>query len=93
VAFADEGRECVITSAHDSDHLPTSKHYQGFAVDIRNRDLTLQEKDRVLDKLKRLERYGFDVIDELPKSTLRTTGPHFHIEYDPKEGEKFWRYL
>lgn len=92
-AFADEGQECIITSACDGTHLPDSKHYAGEAVDLRNKQLSDDQKTRILAKLERLERYGFDVIDEAPKATANTTGQHFHVEYDPKQGEKFFRPL
>lgn len=90
-AYADEGLECVITSAKDGQHNPDSLHGQGKAVDIRNVELFPEQYDRIYTKLKRLERYGFDVVAEKPGQTKATTGSHFHIEFQPKQGESFWR--
>jgi hypothetical protein len=87
VAFAYGGHDCVITAALDGDHNPGSKHPLGLAVDIRNVDLDAVMHDMVFHKLQRLEIYGFDVIDEKPGQTGKTTASHFHIEYDPKPGE------
>ena len=89
-AYADEGLECIVTSAKDSHHNVNSIHGQGLAVDLHNSDLQPDQYDRIWLKLKRLEKYGFDVIKEVPGSTAATTGPHFHIEFQPKSGETFW---
>lgn len=89
-AFAVEGLECVITAGTNGDHNANSKHPLGEAVDIRNSQCTIDQHDRILIKLTRLERQGFDVIDEKPGATVMTTGRHFHIELDIKPGEKFW---
>jgi hypothetical protein len=91
LAYAAEGLECVITSAADGAHLPNSKHYKGEAVDLRNVNCSAEQKANIKARLSRLERYGFDVIDELPKASANTTGAHFHIEFDPKAGEKLFR--
>lgn len=90
-AFADERMDCVISAALDGDHNPGSKHAKGFAVDLSNQWLDTGQHERILEKLKRLERYGFDVVDEKADATAKTTAPHFHIEYDPKPGETFWK--
>lgn len=91
VAYADEGLECVITAGTDGDHNPGSKHDIGLAVDIRNSQCTQDQRIRILSKLKRLERYGFDVVDEGAGATAKTTAQHYHVEFDPKPGEEFWR--
>lgn len=89
-AYADEGLECVITAGLNGEHNPGSLHAQGLAVDIRNSNCTPDEHARILAKLKRLERQGFDVVDEDAGATAATTGKHFHIELQPKAGESFW---
>jgi hypothetical protein len=47
--------------------------------------------ESVLDEIKlRLERRGFDVVDE-PTNTGRVwSGAHVHLEYQPKLGKSFW---
>ena len=90
-AYADEGLECVVTSARDAHHNPDSLHGQGKAVDLRNSNAYDDQRQRILDKLKRLERYGFDVVSEVVGSTPLTSGSHFHIEFQPKLGEAFWK--
>lgn len=87
-AYADEGLECVITSARDAHHNPSSLHGQGRAVDLKNTNANDSQRGNILTKLKRLERYGFDVVDEKSGQTSATTGSHFHIEYQPKVGER-----
>lgn len=87
-SFSAYGEECVITAALDGEHNPGSKHPLGLAVDIRNANLETEIRLGLFLKLKRLERYGFDVIDEKPGQTGKTTAGHFHIEYDPKAGER-----
>lgn len=89
-AFADEGLECIVTAALDGQHNPGSLHSSGWAVDIRNSNCDPGQHDRILIKLTRLEKYGFDVVDEKPGATAATSNRHFHLEFDPKPGEKFW---
>lgn len=87
-AFGERGKECVITAALDSKHNPGSLHGQGLAVDLRNDDLNPYDYSLVLFALKRLEKYGFDVVAEKAGQTAKTTAQHFHIEYQPKPGER-----
>ena len=91
VAFADENLECVVTSGTDGDHNPNSLHARGYAVDIRNSNCNPDQLERIKTKLSRLDRYGYDVVTEVDGSTAMTTAQHFHIEYQPKPGEVFWR--
>lgn len=91
-AYADEGLECVVTAGLNGDHNTGSLHSQGAAVDLSNKDCTAEQHLNILVKLQRLERYGFDVVDEQPGQTGKTTGPHFHCEFQPKPGETFWKY-
>jgi hypothetical protein len=92
-AFADEGAECVVTAALEGQHNAGTLHGAGFAVDLRSSQLTPEQHARVLGKLMRLNRYGFDVVNELAGATAMTTAQHFHIEFQPKNGETFWHVL
>lgn len=89
-AYADEGLECVVTAALDGKHNAGSLHSMGAAVDLRNSNCTEEQRSRILAKLERLEKYGFDVVSEVPGSTAATSGEHFHLEWQPKVGESFW---
>lgn len=69
------GVDLVITSALDGAHSPGSFHYYGFALDIRSKHLSQQDKLQVLIYL----------IEELPdyQVCLECKGlpsEHFHIE-------------
>lgn len=92
-AFADEGLDCIVAAGINGQHNAGSLHAQGLAVDIRNSSCTAEQHERILGKLARLNNYGFDVVDEKPGATQATTGQHFHIEFQPKPGEKFWHVL
>ena len=71
----------TITSANDSKHKLQSKHYVNQALDIRSKDLSEQQKDQILEELKkRLNPIGYDVILEGRGSSWE----HYHVEYDPK---------
>lgn len=73
--------ELVITSAKDSTHSTNSLHYKGRAIDIRTRTIPAHLRSVVFGKIKaELDPQGFDCVDE---------GDHFHIEFDPKPGERF----
>jgi hypothetical protein len=87
-AFGVHGHDCVITAALDGKHNPGSKHALGLAVDIRNEQCDDAQKQVIFTMLQRLEKYGFDVINEEVGDTPATTATHFHIEYDPKPGER-----
>jgi hypothetical protein len=89
-AYADEGMECTVSAALDGVHNPGSLHPLGYAVDIGNRELTPGQHANIVSKLRRLEKYGFDVVDEGTSATAATTAQHFHVEFQPKAGESFW---
>lgn len=88
LAFARRGHDCVITAGLDGDHNPGSLHARGLAVDIRNENLSSDDFDDVLGELRYLERFGFDVVNEHAGQTGKTTAQHFHVEYQPKPGER-----
>jgi hypothetical protein len=71
----------VVTSIDDSKHGDKSKHYPGLAVDLRTRHLDSGSKAAIYKKLQdKLEWLGYDVVLEQD---------HFHVEYDPKQGENW----
>lgn len=86
--YALHGRDCEITAACDGDHNPKSLHPFGLAIDIHNIGLTDTEHADVYAKLRHLDLYGFDIVDEHEGQTSKTTAAHFHIEWQPKAGER-----
>lgn len=69
-------REITITSLNDGKHMPNSKHYQGYAFDIRTYDWKIQsELQTYIELLKKDLDFMCDIVLEKD---------HIHIEYDPK---------
>ena len=68
----------VVTSVCDGKHKVGSKHYEGYAFDMRNsvfRDKA--DQDAFVKQLRgELDPMDFDIVVE---------GDHIHIEYDPKD--------
>lgn len=58
-----------------------SLHYSGNAIDLRSRDLNPTQIKHILSRLKSDLGPNYDVVDE----TSKKSGPHFHVEYDPKQ--------
>ena len=69
------GKEPIITSANDGQHMTKSLHYVGRAIDLRTRNLSLSEQRVVLRELKLRLGNAFDIILE---------PDHIHLEFDPK---------
>ena len=72
------GREAIITSGNDGQHMVGSFHYRWRAIDLRTRDLTKEVREKVWNELnKKLNESGhlFDILLE---------SDHIHIEFDPK---------
>lgn len=68
------GQELVITSGTDSEHSAGSLHYYGYAVDLRTRYFTQEEKFTAYCELvDALEYEGFNVF-------MHDT--HIHVEFD-----------
>lgn len=70
-----------ITSKREGNHMMGSLHYDGRAVDFRNRGISLEDVRAAVGK-------GFDVV---PFSVAGEGSPgtgvsytHYHLEYDPK---------
>ncbi len=75
------GIEMILTSARDSKHSANSLHYTGNAIDVRTNGIPKEVVNRLFDAIKqKLEPQGFDCLNE---------GDHLHIEFQPKQGEKF----
>ena len=63
-------KNLIITSMRDGIHMKNSKHYEGKAIDIRNKDLTIDEKNKITSILKLVFK-ECDVIEEKD---------HIHVE-------------
>lgn len=76
--------EVVITSANDSTHAPTSRHYANEAVDARTRNFPDEAaKLRFADALRRELGPAFTVLYEDP------TGPNQHLHCQPRKGTTY----
>lgn len=74
--YAEHEADCVITSANDSVHGPTSLHYAGCALDFRTKHLASPiVAEQVLKKIKERLNVDFDVLLE---------SDHIHVEYQPR---------
>ncbi len=74
------GFDCVITSAVDGRHSTNSKHYKGFAYDLRSKHLPdLTTKRAILRDIKAELDEEFDIILE----AVGQANEHYHLEYDP----------
>lgn len=71
------GREIIITSGMDGQHMPNSAHYRGEALDFVVEPLT-QEESKIVEKL--AEKAGFKVYNEYIYDSPYKTGPHMHIQ-------------
>lgn len=72
------GMQLTVTSTDDGKHIKNSLHYDGLAVDIRNRDIperhrNFQAKVLILFLMARGKEWQL-VIEK----------DHFHIEYDTR---------
>ena len=70
------GEEMTITSCKDGEHIRSSKHYIGHAIDIRTIDIPDDTLMYIYDEIKRKLSIQYDVI--LGEN-------HIHIEYDKKK--------
>ena len=65
----------VITSCTDGKHMKGSKHYSGYAIDIRTRHLDELEINGLIGWFKYNHDKKYDIVVEKD---------HIHVEYDPK---------
>jgi len=88
------GLNTVITSLLDGKHNCGSLHPKGKAADLRAKDLKDAEAIQWFKAIAaELEPLGFDVVWEGGVgATPATTGAHVHVEFDPKQGESFWKF-
>lgn len=80
-AYSAFGCIAVITSAKDGVHGEKSLHYQGRALDLRSKSVTVMDKGKLLKKLKDDLGEQFDVILE----GIGTPNEHYHAEFQPKD--------
>ena len=69
------GKELVVTSCTDGKHMKGSKHYSGYAIDIRTRHLSVCEINHLLAWFRSHHDNDFDMVVEKD---------HIHVEYDPR---------
>jgi hypothetical protein len=63
----------VVTSGTDGTHSAGSLHYYGYALDVRTRFLTEDEKKQVVEQLRNDLQSDYHVIEH---------STHIHVEYD-----------
>lgn len=68
------GKPLVITSCTDGKHMKNSKHYSGYAIDIRTYHLSAQEINMLVIWFKNNHDKNYDIVVEKD---------HIHVEYDP----------
>ena len=73
--YRSRGHVLTITSANDSQHMDSSLHYSGFAVDLRTKDLPPADVPEIAEAIKAQLGSQYDVIQEMD---------HIHVEFDPK---------
>lgn len=80
----------VVTSTTGGKHNKGSAHYQGRAIDIRTRDKTPEEVERMIKEFKAA---GFKVLNETerPKGQSVWGGPHLHISWESGSRYKLGR--
>lgn len=69
------GEELVITAALDGTHSAGSLHYYGYAVDLRSRYFSEDDKQAIAARLQSELGSDYDVI---------VHSSHIHVEYDPE---------
>ncbi len=69
------GHSLTVTSIADGKHSKTSLHYVGYAVDLRTRMLSEDEKHDIAREIRERLTTDYDVVVE---------DTHIHIEYQPK---------
>lgn len=70
---------CVLTSGKDGVHGEGSLHYEGRAGDFRTRQVTQENKQRIVSDCQRELGPEFEVILE---------DTHIHVEHDPQHNRR-----
>ena len=72
--FKKYSADLVITSVSNGKHMPTSRHYGGYAFDARTRDIMPTELKELTEDVSEALGNEFDVVLEVD---------HLHVEFDP----------
>lgn len=67
------GQELVITSCTDSQHSKNSRHYVGYGLDLRSRDVPVEAREDVAQEMSAALGSEFYVAFEVH---------HFHIQFN-----------
>lgn len=67
--------EVVVTSCTDGTHSPSSRHYLGFALDLRTRNVPAAQRDELTTQVKKALGQDFYVLLE---------SDHLHIDFRPR---------
>ena len=78
--MAKYGLDAYITSVVDSTHSKQSKHYIGCAFDGRSHDLREDQKDEVLDIMRKALTVEYTVLLE----ARGEDNEHFHVQFGKK---------
>ena len=74
---------CVITSANDGTHGPTTLHHKGQALDFRIHNVPQASRPAVVEAIKRALLSGEGQY-EVYWEAVGTEQEHLHVEWDPK---------
>lgn len=81
--FNEVDADVWVTSCCDGVHKRASKHYDGFAVDLRTKHL--RDTTIVEDLVLRLKSHLGSQYDVILEDRL-SPNEHIHVEFDPKVG-------
>ena len=81
------GRPAIITSGRDGRHSLNSLHYQEKAIDLRTKDLTREQLEKILSDLKWELGPDYNVIYERADPEKKKE-EHIHLSYFPKGKKK-----
>ncbi len=74
--YDEAGHDFTITACVDGKHMAGSLHYAGAAIDVRTRDITAADVQKLIARIKACLADDFDVLLEVD---------HIHIEFQPKQ--------
>jgi len=67
------GRDAIVTYTTNGQHSPNSAHYSGNAIDVRTRDLTVEQTRQVTNRLQQELGAGYRVIMEADHIHIQTS--------------------